>query len=109
MAGEQVQISLKNLVLALQDQLPLRRALRNFFVTGVAWGLFSRNSHIALKSGQPKVSYSKSSAEKAAVRMAKKHGGTFSIYKCAFCDGYHIGRSRSRSEAKQRTLNLPNR
>lgn len=102
MASEKVQFSLKNLALALKDQLPLTRAFRNFFVTGVAWGLFSRNSHISMGTGEPKVSYSEKSAKKAASRMAEKHGGTFSVYKCAFCDGYHIGRSRTRSEAESR-------
>lgn len=94
----------QNLILALQDQLPLSRAFHNFFVTGVAWGLFSRNSHTLLKTGLPKVSYgSKSSALKAACSMEKKHGGTFSAYKCAFCDGYHVGRSRTREDALNRT------
>jgi len=93
----------RNLILALRDQLPLSRAFRNFFVTGVAWGLFSRNSHTLLKTGLPKVSYgSKNSALKAACSMGKKHGGTFSAYKCAYCDGYHVGRSRTREEASNR-------
>jgi hypothetical protein len=102
MAGEKVRLSLRNLALALKDQLPLGRAFRNFFVTGVAWGLFSRNSHISLGTGEPKVSYSEKSAMKAASRMSEKHGATFSVYKCAFCNGYHIGRSRTRLEAESR-------
>lgn len=94
----------RNLILALRDQLPLSRAFHNFFVTGVAWGLFSRNSHIALSTGEPKVYYpSKKKALGAAAWMTKKHGGTFSSYKCAFCDGYHVGRSRTREEALNRT------
>lgn len=92
-----------NLYRAVLDQFPLQRALRNFFVTGVAWGLFSRNSHISLKSGKPKVVYSsKSTALSAADSMQKRLGGTFSAYKCAFCDGYHVGRSRTRQEARER-------
>jgi hypothetical protein len=96
-------MTLRNLLLALQDQLPLIRAFRNFFVTGVAWGLFSRNSHIALSTGKPKVSYSsKKKALGAAEWMEKKHGGAFSAYKCAFCDDYHVGKSRTRLEARNR-------
>jgi hypothetical protein len=95
----------KNLILALKDQLPLSRAFRNFLVTGVAWGLFSPNSHTLLKTGLPKVTYgSKDSALKAACSMEKKYSGTFSAYKCAFCDGYHVGRSRTREEASNRKL-----
>lgn len=92
-----------NLILAIRDQLPVGRALRNFFVTGIAWGLFSPNSHLLLSSGLPKIAYSsKEKALKAAGKMQAKHGGRFSAYKCAFCDGYHIGRSRTRQEAKER-------
>ena len=93
----------RNLFLAVQDQLPLDRALHNFFVTGIAWGLFSPNSHLLLSSGLPKVAYSsKGKALKAAGKMQAKHGGRFSAYKCAFCDFYHVGRSRTRKEAKNR-------
>ena len=31
---------------------------------------------------------------KAAESMGKKHGTHFSVYKCLFCDGYHIGKNR---------------
>lgn len=93
----------RNLILALRDQLPLRRAFYNFVITGLAWGLFSRNSHIALSSGKPKVSYStKEKAIKAAAWMGSRHGGTYSAYKCAFCDGYHVGKNRTRLDAKNR-------
>lgn len=93
----------RNLFLAVRDQLPLDRAFRNFFVTGIAWGLFSPNSHVLLSTGQPKIPYSsKKKALKAAGKMQTKHGGRFSAYKCAFCDGYHVGRSRTRQEAKER-------
>lgn len=89
-------MKLKNLVLALKDQLPLRRAFRNFFVTGNAWGMFHKHSHINRGSGTAKVSYSKrSSAERAADAMKRKHGYHYSVYKCCFCDGYHIGRNRT--------------
>jgi hypothetical protein len=36
----------------------------------------------------------KTTAQKSAVAMAKKHGFYYSNYKCVFCDGYHIGRNR---------------
>lgn len=94
----------KNLILALKDQLSLSRAFHNFFVTEVAWGSFSLNSHIALSTGEPKVYYlSKEKALGAAAWMRRKHGGAFSAYKCAFCDRYHVGRSRTREEALNRT------
>jgi hypothetical protein len=88
-------MKVRNLYLALKGQLPLKRMYHNFFVTGNAWGIFSKNSHIAQGSGKPKVMYNTlKSAEKAAASMQKKHGGIFKPYKCVFCDGHHIGKNR---------------
>ena len=89
------KITLKNLIPALKSQLPLKRAFRNFFITGNAWGLFSINSHVNQTSGKEKIAYgSYESACKAAQKMGQKHGTHFSVYKCAFCDGWHIGKNR---------------
>ena len=88
-------MKLRNILLALKDQLPIKRFFRNFFVTRNAWGLFHINSHVAAGSGKLKVMYnSKATAEKSAVAMMKKNGCYFSNYKCIHCDGYHIGRNR---------------
>lgn len=88
-------MKLRNLYLALKDQLPWKRLWRNFFVTGNAWGMFHVNSHVSQGTGKPKVQYPKrSSAEKASEKMQLKHGYRYSVYKCVFCDGYHIGRNR---------------
>ena len=89
------KITLKNPIPALQSQLPLKRAFRNFFITGNAWGLFSINSHVNQTSGKEKIAYgSYESACRAAQKMGQKHGTHFSVYKCAFCDGWHIGKNR---------------
>ena len=88
-------MKLRNIWLALLDQGPWRRFIRNFFITGNAKGLFHVNSHISAGSGKPKVMYNtKASAEKAAVAMGKKNSVHYSPYKCMRCDGYHIGRNR---------------
>jgi len=88
-------MKLKNLILALRDQGPLKRFLRNFLVTRNAWGLFHKNSHFRGDTGQPKVKYNtKKTALKSAEAMSKKRGVHFSTYKCVWCDGYHIGRNR---------------
>lgn len=87
-------MKLKNLILGLKEQLPIKRAFRNFFITGNAWGLFSKRSHFR-DTGTEKVSYNtKNSATKASEKMKEKHGKHFSIYKCIYCDGYHIGKNR---------------
>lgn len=88
-------MKLKNLILALKEQGPLKRAFKNFFVTRNAWGMFHINSHIRQDTKQSKVMYNtKSSALKAAESMQKKRGTHFSVYKCVFCDGYHLGKNR---------------
>lgn len=85
----------RNVILVIKDQMPLKRFVKNFFITRNAWGLFHINSHISQSSGQPKVTYgSKKSAEKAANSMYKKTGKWFSNYKCLHCDGYHVGKNR---------------
>lgn len=66
-------IKLKNLYEGLKAQGPWKRAFKNFFITGDAWGLFHKNSHINRSTGKLKVAYgSKSSAEKAALSLEKK-------------------------------------
>ena len=54
-------------------------------------GSFSIYSHIKRSNGKPKIAYStKIKAENAAVDMAKKYGKPFTVYKCLFCDGWHV-------------------
>ena len=67
----------------------------NFFINGNARGLFHITSHINSTTGQPKVAYgSQQSAIKAANKMSEKKNCYFSVYKCIFCDGWHIGRNK---------------
>lgn len=85
---------LRNIVLGLRDQLPLRRLVRNLR-NGNVLGLFHPRSHLTY-SGTPKIAYSsKASAQKAAAKMQQKHGHYFSNYKCLLCDGYHIGKNQA--------------
>ena len=50
-------MKLRNIILGIKDQLPIKRAFRNFFITGNAWGLFYLNSHIRQDNGKLKVMY----------------------------------------------------
>ena len=85
-------MKLRNIYLALKDQLPLSRFIRNLR-KGHLIGLFSKRSH-ENADGKTKISYgSKASAIKAAQAMTKKRGVYFSIYKCVHCDGFHIGKN----------------
>jgi hypothetical protein len=87
-------MKLKNISKALWGQLPVQRAFRNFFITGNAWGMFSIRSH-QREDGKLKVMYNtKATAQKAADSMGKKMNKHFSVYKCIYCDGYHLGKNR---------------
>ena len=88
-------MKIRNLILGIKEQGPFKRAFRNFFVTGNAWGMFHINSHIRQDNGKLKVMYNtKETAMKAATSLEKKNGVHFSVYKCVFCDGYHLGKNR---------------
>jgi len=87
----------KNFKLALKEQGPFKRAFRNFCITGNAWGLFHINSHMRRDTGKLKVMYNtKETALKAAASMERKSKEEkhFSVYKCIYCDGYHLGKNR---------------
>jgi|ERR1039458_2246177 hypothetical protein len=87
-------IKIKNLYLGLKEQGPFKRAFRNFVITRNAWGLFHIRSH-QRDDGNPKVMYNtRASAEKASASMEKKYEKHFSVYKCIYCDGYHLGKNR---------------
>lgn len=89
-----MKIKVKNLYLGLKEQLPWKRLFRNFFITGNAWGMFSIRSH-QREGGKLKVMYNtKETAVKAAESMQRKMDKHFSVYKCVFCDGYHLGKNR---------------
>lgn len=87
-------MKLRNIVLALWDQRPLVRIIKNIR-TGDIRGLFHERSHMR-HDGKAKQEYpTKRQALRAAESMQKKHGGHFGVYKCIFCDGFHIGKNRS--------------
>ena len=88
------RISIENCILAIWNQLTRKGAWRNIFVTHNAFGIFSKYSHISRRNGKPKIPYpNKKVALRAAEAMDKKHGVHFSVYKCAWCDGWHIGKN----------------
>lgn len=86
-------MKIRNIYLALRDQGPLTRFIRNTW-KGHVFGLFHKRSHLTAK-GKPKVMYNtKKTAQKSAEAMQKKQGNYFSNYKCLWCDGYHLGKNR---------------
>jgi len=95
-------MKLRNIILAIGDQMPPRRFLRNLF-KGNLLGLLHKRSHFR-DDGQAKIAYgSKATAEKSARKMTEKKGVYFSNYKCLYCDGYHLGKNwQARKEAENK-------
>lgn len=92
---EKPKITWKNFKIWFADQFKRKRFFYNMFISRNAWGAFSINSHINQHTGQPKVTYNTlKTAIKSAEKMSEKHNTHFSVYKCLFCDGYHIGKNR---------------
>lgn len=88
------QIKLKFILPALKEQLPLKRFIRNWFVTRNGWGLLSKYAHYT-KQGKEKVG--RSTKEKALAmvkKMGEKHGCYYSTYFCPRCGKWHIGKNR---------------
>ena len=84
-------IKFRNLPSWIKHQLNLDGWVQRLFIQRSAWGAFSVYSHIKRSNGKPKIAYStKNKAENAAVDMAKKYGKSFTVYKCLFCDGWHV-------------------
>lgn len=80
--------------LALKDQMPLKRFLRNFFVTGNGRGLFHKRSHFR-DNGKTKVGLrTKTRALEVAKKLGEKYDTHFSVYRCMYCGRYHLGKNR---------------
>jgi hypothetical protein len=91
-----MRFKLRNVFLGFRDQLPLRRLIRNAWY-GHLKGWMHQRSHY-LHDGREKISYSsKETSLKAAKKMELKTGNVFRSYKCLYCDGYHIGKSRDKT------------
>ena len=88
------KINLKQIGCWLKDQLSRPDWFRNLVVNRSAWGAFSIYAHARRSDGKSKISYgSKIKAEKAAFDMSKKYGYPFAVYKCLFCEGWHVSKA----------------
>lgn len=77
----------------LRHQLSQPKWFRNLFVDRAAWGAFSIYAHAKRSDGKAKIAYaSKAKAEQAASDMSKKYKSTFTVYKCLFCEGWHVSK-----------------
>ena len=85
-------MQLKNIMLGLRDQMPIKRFLKNICKGG--FGCFWHPRTHLRGDGLPKIMYNtRVSAKKAALAMEAKTQKSFSCWKCWRCDGYHIGKN----------------
>lgn len=78
----------------LKDQLSRPEWFDNLIVNRSAWGAFFIYAHARRSDGKAKIAYkSKSKAEKAASDMSNRYGYPFTVYKCLFCDGWHVSKA----------------
>ncbi len=63
-----------------------------------SWGVFSEFSHIRRSDRRTKIaSPTKEKALEVAKSMEEKYGGTYSIYKCLYCNGWHVAKESSQN------------
>lgn len=83
------RISIRNLGIWLADQLSHPKTL----LKKKSWGVFSVYAHVRRSDLKPKkTSPSREKALQTAAFMADKYGGQYSIYKCVYCDGWHVAK-----------------
>lgn len=71
-----------------------------------SWGVFSEYAHIRRSDRQPKKSSeTKQEAQSVANFMATKYGGSYSIYKCVYCDGWHVAKDSGKVESEPTVVN----
>ena len=95
------KIKLKYISYWLKDQLSRPDWFHNLFVDRSVWGAFSVYAHARRSDGKTKIAYaSKAKAETAAVDMSKRYGCPFTVYKCLFCEGWHVSKSVKTNEGQ---------
>lgn len=94
------RISFRNVLLWLADQLTHPSTL----FQRRSWGVFSVYAHVRQSDRKPKnISDTKERALTTAHFMAEKYAGKYSVYKCVYCDGWHVGKeSQSTSQSQEK-------
>ncbi len=93
------KISIKNIGVWFIDQMTHPKT----FFQRKSWGVFSEFAHCRRSDHRPKQAYtSKEKAASVAKEMGIKNGGSYSIYKCVYCDGWHVAKESGPEERKEK-------
>ncbi len=95
----------------LKDQLSRPDWFRNMVVNRSAWGVFSIYAHARRSDGKAKTAYiTKVDAEEGASDLAERYHSPFVVYKCLFCDGWHVSKAvKKDAEGKTASVVLPDK
>ena len=86
----------------LKDQLSHPGWFERLFVHRTAWGAFTVYSHLRRTDNKEKIGYkTREDAQQAADSMKKKYGAEFVVYKCLYCDDWHVSKDVRATEAKR--------
>lgn len=92
------KIHLKELMVWVRDQL----LHPNTLFKKKTWGVFSVYAHVRRSDHRPKIaSTTKDKALAVAKSMEEKYGGRYSIYKCLYCEGWHVAKEHTTATAKE--------
>lgn len=95
------KIRLKELVTWLGDQLSHPHSL----FKRKTWGVFSVYAHVRRSDHRPKIaSPTKEKVLAVAKSMEEKYGGKYSIYKCLYCNGWHVAKEQFSNTTKTEVL-----
>jgi hypothetical protein len=92
-----MKVKYSNLKIWFKEKVSQPRWYVDLFSYRRLWGAFSIYSHCRRSDGKPNIAYSTpNKAQKAVRSMERKYGVPFMAYKCLYCDGWHVARSRSK-------------
>lgn len=99
------RIKVKELIIWLKDQLSHPHTLFN----RKTWGVLSVYAHVRRSDRREKIATStKEKALAVAKSMEEKYGGRYSIYKCLYCNGWHVAKEKEPDENKTLpVINIP--
>lgn len=96
------RISFKNVCIWLADQISHPSTL----FQRKSWGVFSVYAHVRRSDRRPKaISDTKERALATADFMTEKYGGQYSVYKCVYCNGWHVAKESQSSSQSQEAEN----
>lgn len=102
-------IKLKYFLPWLKDQLGHAGWFWRLIIDRTAWGAFSVYSHVKRSNGEFKIMHpDRKKAVNQAEKLANSYGGRYEVYKCLFCDGWHVAKVADKYTKRRKGPQGPN-